>query len=152
MLAVFEAASGKYDRQVLVRMRVGAAHARSVQHHGMVQQCAALFFRGLQSGQQFRKRSELSVFDRPQFFNDFGTIAVMRERMSFMRHARHVHDTAGWDNRQSDQSAGSGFQRQANRVEYQLRRGNEFIVVGNVIWLRCRDFWFGTAFPFFVLQ
>ena len=83
MLAMLEPATCKQHGQVDIRMRVGAAHAGAIKHHGALQQRLPFFLSLAQAIEEAIKYIELAFFFRAQFCNHFWAVTMMGNVMNY---------------------------------------------------------------------
>ncbi len=145
MLAVLESAAGEQDRQVVVAMGVGVAHARSLQNRGLFEERAAAVGAGLQRAEKLAEDPELSLFHLAQGFDYFGTAAMVCQIV--MAGGAEVMIGPAVLDVQGDDAAGIGHQRQAGDVVHQLAAPDGVVKIGVVDRRRHVDLGLGLLLP-----
>ncbi len=148
VLAVFEAATGEDEREVLVAVGVGVAEAASVEDLGAVEQAAAGFVDGLKRFQEIAEGRHLGFFDLLQLSDLVGFVAVVGESVGFALHAGNMwHDAEGAERKRDDARA-VRLQGEADEVKHEFRPCDDLIGIGDVLGLRVVHFGLGAVFPF----
>ena len=81
MSCMAKPAAGQQHRQ----MGVGIAHTGAMQHHRLVEQRALSLAHLIETHEEFAQQGELLFLNAPQFLDHLWTVAMMRERVRFVR-------------------------------------------------------------------